>query len=134
MATFTEIQREGGKFATATAIPASDVSTLNVRGFNKLRATAIPASFGTGTITMTVTASQDGTNYVALTTFASITAAGTYDLTGVGTAVTGLSVQTASPSYIDITGYNFLRFTRGADSNTGTVALSVDVARTAGRA
>jgi hypothetical protein len=134
MATFTETQREGGKFATATAIPASDVSTLNVKGFNKLRASATPASFGSGAITMTVTASVDGTHYVALTTFASITAAGNYDLVALGTAVTGLSVQTASPTLLDITGYNFLRFTRGADSNTGTVALSVDVARTAGRA
>ena len=133
MATFTEIQREGGKYATATAIPASDVSTLNVRGFNKLRATATPVAFGTGAITMTVTASVDGTNYVPLTTFASITAAGVYDLVGLGTAVTGLSVQTASPTLLDITGYNFIRITRGADANVGTVALTVDVSRTNAR-
>lgn len=130
--TLTELRRTGGVQATNTVnIAQSDNVILNVRGFSKIRATTVVAAFGSGAITLTVTASIDGINYEPLTTVgaATVTANGAYPLLTPGTAVTGANVPTPTPTLLDITGYNFIQIARGGDANVATVFTTIEARR-----
>jgi hypothetical protein len=130
--TLTELRRTGGVQATNTVnIGLNDNVILNIRGFSKIRATTVVAAFGTGAITLTVTASIDGINYEPLTFVgaATVTANGAYPLVAIGTAVVGASVQTPASTLVDITGYNFIQITRGNDTNVATVFTTIEARR-----
>jgi hypothetical protein len=99
---------EVAKLAASEFTEAVDVTT-----YNKIQAMALTASFGTGNITITAQASQDGTNWVTLGSAATISGNGlAYILSG------ATAVQ-------DITTVRYVRFGRGGDANVGTVDIQV---------
>lgn len=131
--TLTETRTIDGRRVSGTnavALAASDTTSLiNVIGTNKLRAEALMATtFGTGTITITVYGSIDGTNLNAIGTI-SITAAPTAPETTVAmvpdAGASNQPVNLLSANECDISGYNFIQLGRGGDSNTGTVTAFV---------
>lgn len=100
-----------------TALAASDdTAAIDLTKYNKIEAVAVTSDFSSGNITITAETSQDGTNWLTLGTAATISADGASYVLGSATAVQ------------DITTNRFVRFTRGGDSNTGTVQIQLTAA------
>ena len=103
---------------TASNIAASEsTAPVTVLPYNKITAIATTASFGTGNITLTAQGSLNGTTWVTLGSALTIAAdGGAYSL-GSATATQ------------DISTYSFVRWTRGADTNVGTVFVQFQLSK-----